>query len=793
MMKVPTPTSGGATSRGESRRAGTAAVLQLPRQVREFAGRPCREGLHRSFAGCSGVLACLDVSNKHEPISREDVSVPCLPRSSYPKTGAYPSLSAPPDASSSSSTLKKELTLFGVYALATGTTLSAGFFLLPGLAASKAGSAVVLAYALAGLALVPAMLSAVELATAMPRSGGAYYFLDRSLGPLAGTIGGLGTWLALVLKTAFALVGMGVYIDVLVPAKTPEWFHYAVAVGLALAFTALNLRGAKSTGRFQVVLVVGLLILLTGFIVVGLPQVQLDRFDDLLTRPAEDIIGTAGLVFISYVGVTKVASVAEEVRDPERILPRGVFLALSTAFIIYLLGMVVLVGTLGVADLVKTLTPVADAGEVIAHPSGRVGAVVLSFAAIFAFSSVANAGILSASRYPLAMSRDHLLPAGFAKVNERGVPVISILFTVSVIVGLVFLDPMKIAKLASAFQLLMFALLCLAVIVMRESRIAAYDPGYRSPLYPWMQIVGMAVSALFIYYMGYLSILFTAGVVLIGAAWYRRFGAARVVRQGAIYHVFERLGRQRFDGLDSELRGILKEKGLRAGDPFEEIVAMSHVFEAHDGESFESVANRAAGIFSANLSLERDALTSQFLEGTRVGATPVTSGVALPHLRLPGIQLPRLVIVRSTKGVEIEVSEIGGDEVEQRRVAAVFFLVSDRDRPTQHLRVLAELAGRVEQQNFMDRWLAAQDEQRLRELLLREDQYLVVRLDGREGWIDRPIRTLELPDDLLIVTVIRADDLIPPKGSTVLARGDRLTMIGSEESVAVLRRQFGLG
>jgi NhaP-type Na+/H+ and K+/H+ antiporter len=171
----------------------------------------------------------------------------------------------------------------------------------------------------------------------------------------------------------------------------------------------------------------------------------------------------------------------------------------------------------------------------------------------------------------------------------------------------------------------------------------------------------------------------------------------------------------------------------------------------------------------------------------------VTSGVALPHLRLAGIQLPRLVIVRSTKGVEIEVSEIGGEEVELRRVAAVFFLVSDRDRPTQHLRVLAELAGRVEQQNFKDRWLAAQDEQRLRELLLREDQYLVVRLDGREGWIDRPIRTLDLPDDLLIVTVIRADDLIPPKGSTVLARGDRLTMIGSEESVAVLRRQFGLG
>ena len=186
-----------------------------------------------------------------------------LPRSSYPKTGAYPSLAPQGDSSatstsSSSLSLRKELSLFGVYALATGTTLSAGFFLLPGLAASKAGSAVVLAYALAGLALVPAMLSKVELATAMPRSGGAYYFLDRSLGPLAGTIGGLGTWLALVLKTAFALVGMGVYIDVIIPGSTPPGFQKAVAVGLALAFAGLNLKGAKSSGKFQVGLVVGL-------------------------------------------------------------------------------------------------------------------------------------------------------------------------------------------------------------------------------------------------------------------------------------------------------------------------------------------------------------------------------------------------------------------------------------------------------------------------------------------------------------------------------------------------------
>ena len=113
--------------------------------------------------------------------------------------------------------LKKELTLLNVYAIATGTTLSAGFFLLPGIAFNEAGPAVVLSYLIAAIPLIPAMFSMAELATAMPRAGGAYYFLDRSMGPFVGTIGGMGTWLALVLKTAFALIGMGAYLRIFWP------------------------------------------------------------------------------------------------------------------------------------------------------------------------------------------------------------------------------------------------------------------------------------------------------------------------------------------------------------------------------------------------------------------------------------------------------------------------------------------------------------------------------------------------------------------------------------------------
>ena len=145
-----------------------------------------------------------------------------------------------------------------------------------------------------------------------------------------------------------------------------------------------------------------------------------------------------------------------------------------------------------------------------------------------------------------------------------------------IVLILIFLDPTKIAKLASAFQLLMFALVCLAVIVMRESGLASYDSGYHSPLYPVDAVIrhGIFVYVLIVQ-MGWLSSLFSAALILLGTLWYFKFARDKVNRDGAIYHMFERWGQKRDTGLDAELRGILKEKGLRDKDPFDEIAARS--------------------------------------------------------------------------------------------------------------------------------------------------------------------------------------------------------------------------
>ena len=142
---------------------------------------------------------------------------------------------------------------------------SSGFFLLPGLAAAETGPSVILAYFVAGLMILPAMFSKAELTAAMPKAGGSYYFIERALGPLLGTIGGLGTWLSLVFKTAFALIGMGAYLAVFVELPIKP-----LAIGLTIAFMGLNVVGAKESSGLQRALVTVLLGVLGFFLAQGL-------------------------------------------------------------------------------------------------------------------------------------------------------------------------------------------------------------------------------------------------------------------------------------------------------------------------------------------------------------------------------------------------------------------------------------------------------------------------------------------------------------------------------------------
>ena len=684
--------------------------------------------------------------------------------------------------------LRKELSLLKIYALATGATLSSGFFLLPGLAAAQAGPAVVLCYLIAAVHLIPAVFSMAELSTAMPRAGGIYYFLDRSLGPLFGTIGGIGTWLALVLKIAFALIGMGAYLSLFfrnVPILP-------LAIGLAFVFGWINLFGAKKSGGFQVVLVIGLLIILGGFMGHGLSEINLTHFRDFWGAGFDSIYSTAGLVYVSYVGITKIASVAEEVKNPERNLPLGMFLALITAIGIFAIGTTVMVGVIPPQKFYNDLTPVATAAKILMGP---IGAILVSVAAVLSFFSVSNAAVLSASRYPLAMSRDHLFPRFFRRLNKHRTPHIGIYVTVLIVILILLVfNPTKIAKLASAFQLLLFALSCLAVVIMRESKIESYDPGYRSPFYPWMQIFGIIAPMFLIVQMGIYSTLFIVGLIIVGTVWYFTYARTRVVRGGAIYHMFAKWGERKYLGLDRELRGIMIEKGLRKHDPFDFIIAHADIIDISKPVTFENVVQQASERIAQKLNVDPGILIESFLQGTRVGATPVSHGVALPHTRLPNLTHPEIVIIRAKQAVVVDIHDAFlGQQAHDEPVHAFFFLISPEDNPGQHLRLLAQIAGQVDNENFMKSWLKAKDEQQLKELLCRADYSLSLQIkstDKSAHLVGMTVNDAGFPEGTLVTLIRREGDVIIPGSSTILKENDLLTIIGEPFGIRELRQAY---
>lgn len=719
------------------------------------------------------------------------------PSSSPPNGDTNPSAS---DANGSAK-LKKNLTLFDVYAICTGAMFSSGFFLLPGIAFAYAGPSVILAYLVAGVVILPALLSKAELATAMPKSGGTYFYLDRAFGPMVGTIGGLGTWAAMVLKTAFALIGIGAYLALLIQADTTM-----LALVLTGVFLVLNVVGAKESSFVQRVLVTALLVILGVVVACGLaitlgPSAKPAWSADtpFFKSGLAGLLSTIGLVFVSYAGLTKVASVAEEVQDPDRNIPLGMILSLLTATFVYAVGTYIMVALLPHESLAAPdLTPVASIAPLTLGwlPEG-VGLLLVVVAAVAAFASTGNAGIMSASRYLLALARDERIPQTFGSIGRFQTPAMAVIASSAVIVVCILtLNVEAVAKLASAFQLMIFVLVNLSLIVMRESRLESYDPGYRSPLYPWMPIFGIIVPILLIVEMGTQAVYFTAGIVAACTVWYLVYARGATDRGAVVFHALARflewqmaalkrlyhgVDDLRTDGVEVELRGILAERGLRDQDPYDEVVARAFVLDATPEMTYADVLAEATELLAQRIPVEPKRIADELMAERPIGL-PVGSGGALPHARFEEAEHPELVLVRSQSGVIVE--GCGGVA---RRYQAVVFLVSPDGEATQHLRMLSHLALALESDSFLEDWNLASSDQRLRETLLRDDRFLLLRLtpgSAAEASLKGTyVRDIELPSCTLIASVRRGDDLLFPRGDTVLQSGDRMTLVGEPDGI----------
>ncbi len=593
--------------------------------------------------------------------------------------------------------------------------ISSGLFVLPGIAFAKAGPGMILSYLVASILIIPSVLSQAELGTAMPRAGGTYFFVERSLGSMMGLFSGFANWLSLALKSAFAVVGIAVLVEVVLQtsfsAQLSPWQLKGIAAACCLAFTMLNIVSVKHTSRFQVLLVAALLSILALFMLVGSRSVEAVRYTGFLDKGWPAVLATAGLVFVSFGGLTKVASIAEEVKDPGKNLPSGMILAWFAVTVLYLGVIIITVGVVDGEELNGSHMPISLGASKFA---GSWGFALLGLAAIAAFITTANGGILAASRSPMAMSRDRLLPSRLAHVSDRfKTPHISILLTGGfMITAIVCLDIESLVKTASTLMIILFILVNASVIIMRESKIQSYRPKFKSPLYPYIHIFAIIAYSLLIIDMGTVPLLITAAFIGASAAWYLLYVSRHVSRASAVMHIVARVTDRELKTvtLENELRDILIERDEIIEDRFDKLVRDCTILDVSGEQNAETTFREVSGILAERLGTDEYVLFEKFLHRETEGGTVVQPGFAIPHIVVEGEKKFDVLLVRAREGIKF----LGVQE----RVKIMFVLAGSKDERNYHLRALMAIAQIAQEKQFEQRWLTARDVEALRNLIL---------------------------------------------------------------------------
>ncbi len=611
--------------------------------------------------------------------------------------------------------LKKALNTVGVFSLGAGAMISSGLFILPSFAFAEAGTGAILSYLCAGLCMLPAVFTKLELTSAIPKSGGAFFYLTRIFGAPVGMVAGLADWFSIALKSAFALVGIGVFGILLFPGLGEGEFKL-IAVAACLLFTAVNLLSVEGTGKFQVLMVVFLIAILGAYILLGYRRMDFSRFTAAEGFDAQAIIRTTGMVFIAYGGITKITAAVEEVKDPKRMLVPGILSAFLVVQVIYLLVVSVTIGVMDGGILSASMSPLTDASKGFFRSSeaNTLALILMAVAGLLSFFTTANAGILSASRVPMAMSRDGLLPPCFGSVSRRGTPALSILATAAfMIIIIVALDIAGLAKVASLFLMLVFFLENLGLIVIRFSKLSNYRPLFRSPLFPLFQVLGLVVYGILMAYQGTVPLLISAGFIILALLVYLFYGRKGYSRTNAFLAMMKRLSEPDYPGrsadLEDELLEILMSRDDIREDRFDRIVKNAIVLDYDRTITRDELFAEVSAHFARRFNLDKDKLLKNFIAREEQTSTLIWPGVAIPHaiphVVVEGNSVFDVALVRARFGIRWTGGEV---------VYAAFCLMGSADERNFHLRALMSIAQTLQDPAFMKAWNEARNERELK-------------------------------------------------------------------------------
>lgn len=434
--------------------------------------------------------------------------------------------------------LAKDITLFQAIALGINTTIGAGILIMPGLVASQTGIAVLLNALLCFVVSVTVALSLSELATGLPRAGGSYYYINRSLGPFWGCVAGITQGISLMFAMAFCAVCFGFYLQYL----WPQLAALPITIARILFLVITHVIGSRSHPLRRILLTIGLVSLLVVPALQGFLSLQasleagssLDVFRDASpwTHWRQGIAG-AGIFFIAFLGFETIADVGEEVQTPQRTIPLSMLTTIAVVSILYLPLLIVCLEILPLDEFLKSQAPLSLLADQLWQ---RWGVLVVTVGVFFATATSTSALALSANRLTFAMSRDGLLSPWLSQISPRfRTPIRSIGLMGAIVLTLIFVqDVTLLAAIASFAYLLTYSLVHLALIVLRFVQPDWYQPRFRCPGYPATPLLGLGLMLLMILNLPIRIFVFGTGIVAIAGIWYWKVARFRVVASGEL-------------------------------------------------------------------------------------------------------------------------------------------------------------------------------------------------------------------------------------------------------------------
>lgn len=346
--------------------------------------------------------------------------------------------------------LKRTLGLFDIVALSIGATIGAGIFVITGTVSQIAGPSLVISVIIAGIIAALTGVSVSQLVKAFPKEGGEYEYGQKTLSPFLAFLSGWMWTLNKIVTDSVIALGFATYTVLFLPFQIQ-----IIAAAIIVAVTAINYFGVRLTATLTSLFVVIKICILLFFVLLGIFYIKPSNFAPFSPHGIAGILQAAAIMFFAYVGFIRPIYVVEEIKQPKKNVPRGIFLGLAISAVIYFLVTFVATGLIGSDALGSTNSPLASAISVTSFPPA---VDIIVFGAIIATFSVLLGDVLGLSRMIFAMGRRGDYPKWFAEIEESSqTPRRAILFA-GLLIGIptLIFDLRSLAQVASFFDTSLF-------------------------------------------------------------------------------------------------------------------------------------------------------------------------------------------------------------------------------------------------------------------------------------------------------------------------------------------------